>query len=303
MRIFLNLLWVLSLPFFFSCQFPQSAELSWEAQDSVLNTRIQAFIKTHAPEMDSTARRVARVQETLLKGTRFRFEAKEKIPLDFPVCGGYSDSCRYDTAHLALALLHYRFLPEQKTEDWSGKNFTHLASETQWRTWQALRGGNYQPTRFKDSPFSDAEKNLANDLFNVQVIFEARWLLLLEIKEVKLPTSLADGQMKGDWHIFEWPSATYRGSLAVDAANTEGYQAPLTRTEKVTKSKRSTRYDYRGRPNTRQETVTENQTTFTTEEQQRNATEGNLHRNFQEASRAVLWEYFVGLSGKILYMP
>lgn len=303
MRIILHSGWVLVLPFFFSCQFPTSAELSWEAQDSVLNARIQAFLKTHEAEMDCTAWRMARVQEVILKGPTFRFEVKEKMPLDFPVCGGYSDSCRYDTAHLTLALLHYRFLPAQKTKDWSGKNFTHLASETQWRTWQALRAGNYQPTRFKDSPFSYVEKNLANDLFNVQVIFKARWLLLLDIKEVKLPTSLADGQMKGDWHIFEWPSATYWGSLEVEAGNTKGYQAPLTRTEKITTSKPSTRYDYRGRPSTQRETVTENQTTFTTEEQQKSATEGNLFRNFQEASRAVLRNHFSGPSGKTLYMP
>ena len=215
---------------------------------------IAQFIQVNQTILDSTAQKFEKIIQLSEQENIKTLDFDQKLILDFPVCGGYSDTCRFQPENLCITLMK-RTLKGEKNE-FSGKNFTPYIIRYHLRIFEYLYDRMNQQLD-STAKFPYITRDLNQDLYNARMIWEAPWFLLLEVTEYELPESAysTHGYIKGYWHFYDFKKADYLGSIPIESGISSDYTPPSTRDKQVEKTKTTQRYLPNGRTITDRQTV------------------------------------------------
>lgn len=270
---------------------------SLEQRDSILNLGLKNFIDSKENILQNTEDKLNEILVILDTLKPKPLSINEKIALKFPVCGGSSDSCRFDSPHLALILTNLMLIKEgENLIQQKNKWYSLTPHEVQGvlRNFWEVRKQSYKPInhQFKDTPFQSVLNKMTTNFYDLQMLFKAKWLLVLEIKNHQAPVSeYGGGSLEGNWHVFDFEERKYMGSMPLKAQNTPNFRPPTTTTKEVEKIDEKQRYDGK-RFTTDRTKVKTQEKTYTTQEQQYYYAQKNLLDNFQQIMRKTLNEHF-----------
>lgn len=295
-----------SLLLFYSCEIPQNKQYSKVEKDSIIQAKIKDFREKYHKELEQSENKFQKLISLLdsikTSETYTELKVKDKIPLKFPVCGGYSDSCRFISENMTMLMIDKVLKGEDNP--FSGKNLTPYEIVTHFRNLQKIQNKTYIATRFKNSPFSYILKNLANDFYNLQMFWNAKYFLVLEVKNYEAPVSeFGGGNIRALWHFFDFKEdVKYKFSVEIEAKNTKNFSPPSTRDKQVTRTERQDKYLPNGRRITENKTVTETETEYLDDKTKYYYAEKNLYDNFKKVSMDVLNEFFTNERGERVYI-
>ncbi len=268
------------------CNGYREAPLTEVERDSVLVADLKAFRQERASDLETTTQKIGWILASLDTLKPKALPEKYQISLKFPACGGYSDSCRFDYPDLALSITKEQL--SQTKNEWH--ELTPHDIQRNVRNFWAIHTQEYRPInhQFKDTPFLSVQRQMTCDFYDVRMLFQAKWLLLLDIQEYKSPISeYGGGKMQGKWHIFDFQRAVYQGSILLQASNTSGFRPPQQTSKQVESIKETQRYDGKRFTTDRSKVVTQEQVA-TTQKQQYYYAEKNLLDNFKTQMQTAL---------------
>ncbi len=284
-----------------SCSQESSSEyhtLSTEAKDSIVKAKVDSFklrfsdeFKSVDYKFDKMGRILSNLKEQPLTTT---------IKMEKIVCGGYSDSCRFDSAYLGNILLKTTLLPDSTSYNQFGYLGDYEALDYYIKQ-QNMKSSTYKPTTMHlvDYLFPSALEELEQDFYNVKSVWEAKWYLILEVEEYQPPSSnYGGGALKGKWHVFNFREVEYLGSIPISAKNTVDFNPDLMDKTSVTTSKTSLTRLGSGQLLVTTKSITTESSTYHSAEDQFLQAQFDLHKNFKEECKNVLKENCINKEGK-----
>ena len=283
--------------FLLSCQ-SSSQFLTREQQDSVEVTTIQDFKKKNSAKFELFNKSIAKALDFVHSPTIQALDSNEKITLNIPYCS-FADSCKYKASELTVMLPSYRLRGEDL------KFYTYFTPHyflSALNTLSALEKNTYRATRFQDSSWEYVKKNLHKDLHNVQVLWQCQWLIILDLAEMQAPTSeFGGGKIVGLWHLFDFTTTEYKGTISVMAENTPNFRPPTTRQKEVIEEKNTRRYHSKNYSTTERTIVRRQETEYLNDAQRYYYASKNLEENFKNKSLKEFSKYFKNAKGSDVF--
>jgi len=277
-------------------------KLSQQSQDSIITAKVDSFNHKFADKFLLLDAKFDKMR-VLLTNLQSKPLAS-KIQMETIVCGGYSDSCRFNPDYLGNLIQQTVLLPDST----SYKQFGYLGSHEVlglFRKQQEMKSNSYIPMAIKmaNYSFKSVLEELQEDFFNVKSIWEAKWYVVLDIDKHEFPTSeYGGGSLKGKWHIFNFNEVEYMGSLDIIAENTPGFNPDLVEKKSETSSRTEMTRLTSGQHLVSTETTTSESSTYNSKENQYQQAGFNLHKNFKKQCKKILEENCLDKEGKSSYI-
>lgn len=267
----------------------------------MIEAQVDSFATARQDDFQVAQERYQKIVTWLQEPQVHTLDVDKKIKLDFPVCGGYSDSCRFPAEYLCLSFVKQDLLEGENP--FSGKNFVPYIHTDYYRIFNRIQEGNYIAHQYAHTPFLSTLKEMRQDFYDVQMVWDPRWILVMDILSFQAPINeYGGGNMEGFWHLFDFKQGKYQGSIPIQAQNTPGFMPPTSREKTVEKTQTQEQYLPNGRRITNRTLVQEKQTEPLSSGDQYYYAQQNLLKNFKMATRKAFEDYFTNEKGETLYI-